>query len=67
MKKQRNYSRLKEQKKSPERTNNETELTTLPDPEFKKVVIKMPTGLRKIINRNADHCNRELETIKMNQ
>ena len=23
--------------------------------------------LRKIINRNADHCNKELETIKMNQ
>ena len=23
--------------------------------------------LRKIIDRNADHCNKELETIKMNQ
>ena len=23
--------------------------------------------LRKIISRNADHCNREIETIKMNQ
>ena len=23
--------------------------------------------LRKIINRNADHCSKELETIKKNQ
>ena len=23
--------------------------------------------LRKIIDKNADHCNKELETIKMNQ
>ena len=27
----------------------------------------MPTELRKIININADYCNKELETIKMNQ
>ena len=37
------------------------------DPEFKKVIIKMLTELRKIINRNADHCNKELESIKINQ
>ena len=68
MKKQRNYSQLKEQEKSPERTNEEIELIPLPEPEFKKnVLIKMLTGLRKSINRNADHCKKELETIKMNQ
>ena len=27
----------------------------------------MLTELRKIINRNADHCNKELESIKINQ
>ena len=41
MKKQRNYSQLKEQKKSPERTNNETDLTSPPDPKLKKEAIKM--------------------------
>ena len=35
MKRQKNYSQLKEQEKSPERTNNETELTSPSDPEFK--------------------------------
>ena len=67
MKRQRNYTQSKEQEKSSERTNYETELTCLLDPKFKKVVIKMLTELRKIINRNTDHCNKELEAIKMNQ
>ena len=55
MKRKRNYSQLKEQEKSPKRTNNKTELTILPDLEFRKVliVIKMLTKLRKIISVNT--------------
>ena len=56
MKKQRNYSQLKEQEKSTERKSNETDLFSLPDPEFKKEVLKMLKELRKTINRNADNC-----------
>jgi len=41
MKKQRNYYQLKEQEKPPERTKNETDHTSLPDPDFKQQVIKM--------------------------
>ena len=67
MKKQRNYSQLKEQEKSPERTNNKIDLASLPDPKFKKEVIKILKELRKIINRNADHCNKELENMKRSQ
>ena len=58
MKRQRNHSQLKEQEKSAERTNNKTELTCLLKPKFKKEVIKMLTELRKIIDRNANHCNK---------
>ena len=65
MKRQRKYSKLKEEEQSPE-TNNETELTSLPDPKFKKVVIETLNELRNI-NINADHCNKELETIKMDK
>ena len=36
-------------------------------PQVQKGVIKMPKELRKIFDRNADHCNKELETIKRNQ
>ena len=67
MKKQRNCSQLKGQEKSPERRNNETGLSSLLDPKFKKEVIKMLKELRKIIDRNAHHCNKELEAIKRNQ
>ena len=67
MKRQRNYCQLKEQEKSPERINNETEITSLLDHEFQRVIIKMLTKLRKIISINADHCNKELETMKMNE
>ena len=52
------------QEKSPERTTNETDLSSLPDPKFKKEVIKMLKELRKIIYRNADPCNREPIKIK---
>ena len=44
MKKQKNYSQLKEQVKSPERTSNETDLPSLHDPKSKKEVIKMLKG-----------------------
>ena len=61
MKKQRNFSQLEEQN-SPERTNNETDLSSLLDLKFKKEVIKMLNELWKTIDRNADHCNKELKT-----
>ena len=67
MKKQRTHSQLKEQEKFPERTNNEIDFTTLLDPKFKKKIIKMLKELRKTIDGNADHCNKELESIKKNQ
>ena len=56
MKRKRNYSQLKEHEKSPKRTNNKTELTTLPDLEFRKVliIIKMLTKLRKITSINTE-------------
>ena len=47
MKKQRNYTQLKEQEEYPERTNNETGLSNLLDPKFKKEVIKMLKKIKK--------------------
>ena len=41
---------------------NETYLTNLLDMEFKKEVIKILKELRMIINRNANHYKKELET-----
>ena len=67
MEKQKNHYQLKDQEHSPESRNNETDLFSLIDTEFKKEVMKILKVLRKNIERNADHCNKELENIKMNK
>ena len=67
MKKQKDHSQLKDQENSPERTNNETDISSLPDPKFKKEVMKILKELRKAIDRNADYWKKELETIKRSQ
>ena len=38
---------MKEQEKTPEKIHNDTEINILPDKEFKALVIKMLTELRK--------------------
>ena len=64
MKKQRNRSQLKNQENSPERTTNETDLFSLTDTEFEKEIMKILKELRRAVDRNADYCKKELETIK---
>ena len=65
--KQRNHSQLKDQENSPEGTNSETVLFSLMDTEFKKEVITLLKKLRKAIDRNAEYCEKELETIRRSQ
>ena len=48
------------------KNKNETDFTSISS-EFKKEVIQIWKELRKIINRNAHHCNKEINTIKKNQ
>ena len=65
MKNKRNHYQLKEQDNSPERAHNETYLSSLLlESKFKKRVIKMLRELRKASDRNAEHCEKELESIK---
>ena len=63
MKKQRNHSQLKDQGNSPERTNNETDLFSLIDTEFKKEIIKILKKFRTI-DRNADYFNKGTRKYK---
>ena len=53
-----NHSPLKDQENSPERTNNETDLFSLTDTEFKKEIMKILKEFKKAINRNADYCKK---------
>ena len=49
-------------KKNKRNSLRKTDLASLPDPKFKKEVIKMLNILRKTVDKKADHCNKELET-----
>ena len=71
MKTLRNHSQLKQQENSPEGANNEIDLCSLTDTEFKKEIVKILKELkanmkesRVDINCNADHFRKELEIIR---
>ena len=67
MKKLRNHSQLKQQNNSPKAMNNETDVCSLTDFEFKREIVKILKELRENINSNADSLRKELETIKRSQ
>ena len=60
----RNHSQLKQQKNSPKVVNNETDLCSLIDIEFKREIVKILKELREDMNSNADSFRKELENIK---
>ena len=47
--------------------NNETDLFSVIDTKFKKEVMKILKELRNVIDRNADYCKKELESIRRSQ
>ena len=67
MKKLRNHSQLKEQENSPKADNNETDLCSLTDVEFKRKIVKILKELREDMNSNADSLRKELENIRTHQ
>ena len=74
MKKLRNHSQLKEHENSPETANNEADLCSLIDTEFKRERGKIPKELKLNIkelrvdmNSNADSFRKELENIRRSQ
>ena len=74
MKKLRNHSQLKQQENSPKDINNETDLCSLTDFEFKREIVKILKELklnikvlREDMNSNADSFRKELENIRRSQ
>ena len=67
MKKLGNHSQLKEQENSPEGANNETDLCSLKDIEFKKEIVEILKELRVDMNSNADYFRKELENTRKSQ
>ena len=71
IKKLRNHSQLKEQENSLGAANNEAELYSLIDTEFKREIVKIlkklrvhRKELRGDINSNADYFRKELKNIR---
>ena len=63
----RKHSQLKQQENSPKAVNNETDLCSLTDLEFKRETVKIQKELREDMNSNADSLRKELENIKRSQ
>ena len=64
IKKQRKMIQTKEQDKSLERNLNETEISDLSDREFKTMVIKMLTEVRRTRHEQSENLNKDTENIK---
>ena len=67
MKELKNHSRLKEQETSPEGENNERDLSSVTDTDFKKVIVKILKELRVDMNTSEDYFRKEIENIKRSQ
>ena len=67
MKKLRNHPQSNQQENSPKTVNNETDLCSLTDLEFKREIVKILKELREDMNSNADTLRKELENITRSQ
>ena len=67
MKKLRNHPQLNQQENSPKTVNNETDLCSLTDLEFKRKIGKILKESREDRNSNADNLRQELENIRWSQ
>ena len=67
MKKLRNHPQLNQQENSPKTVNNETDLCSLTDLEFKREIVKILKELIEDMNSNADTLRKELENIRRSQ
>ena len=67
MRRQRNTFQVREKDKTPEKELSETEMSNLPDREFKQRVLRMLTDLGRRIDELSENVNKEMEDIKKNQ
>ena len=67
MKKRRNHSQLKQQENSPKVINNETDLCSLTEFEFKREIVKILKEITDDINSNADSFRKELENTRRSE
>ena len=61
------YVPIQEQNKTPEKELNKMKINNLLDKEFKAMVIKMLTELRRRMDEHSENFNKEIENIRKYQ
>ena len=64
MKRQRNTAQMKEQTKNTEVQTNEEEIGTLPEKEFRKVMVKMIKNIENKMEKMQESISKVLEELK---
>uniref|UniRef100_A0A8D1CLY6 L1 transposable element RRM domain-containing protein n=1 Tax=Sus scrofa TaxID=9823 RepID=A0A8D1CLY6_PIG len=67
MKKLRNHPQLNQQENLPKAVNEDTDLCSLTDLEFKREIVKILKELREDMSSNADSLRKDLENIRRSQ
>ena len=63
----RNLSQIKEYNKAMATELSKTDLSNMPDGEFKATIIRILTGLKKRIEDNRETLTTEIKELKINQ
>ena len=67
MRRQRNTQQIKEQGKNPPDLTNEEEIGSLPEKEFRVMIVKMIQNLGKRMEKIQETINKDLEELKSKQ
>ena len=67
MKRQRNTHQMKQQGKNPPDQTNEEEIGSLPEKEFRVMIVKMMQNLGKRLEKIQETFNKDLEDLKSKQ
>ena len=67
MRRQRNTQQMKEQRKNPPDQTNEEEIGSLPEKEFRVMIVKMIQNLGNRMEKIQEMFNKELEGLKSKQ
>ena len=67
MRKQRNTQQMKEQGKNPPDKTNEEEIGSLPEKEFRVMIVKMIQNLGNRMEKIQEMFNKDLEELKCKQ
>ena len=67
MRRQRNTQQMKEQSKTPPHQTNEEEISSLPEKEFRVMIVKVIQNLGNRMEKIQETFNKDLEELKRKQ